>query len=211
MVAQATMRGDDALRVPRADRKETAILLDRARSALVLVDFQTRLMPAIEGGEAAIDEALFLANIAHALHVPVLGTEQNPRGLGPNDGRIRALCEHTAAKMHFDGATDGLMDALRMGGRNVEQVVLAGCEAHVCLMQTTLGLQRAGLEVMVVPAACGSRRAADKALAMQRLAQGGVVLGSSEMIAFEWLRNCTDPRFKQVLGVLKERDRGAIA
>jgi nicotinamidase-related amidase len=179
--------------------------LDRTRCALVLVDYQSRLLPAIDGGEAAVLDAVFLARVARALGVPVLGTEQNPSGLGGNDERVRALCEQTLAKMHFDAVRDGLATQLRTLGREVDQVVVAGCEAHVCLLQTALGLQRAGLQVAVVPSACGSRRPADKALAMQRLAQAGVVLAGAEMVAFEWLQVCTHPQFKAVLALVKER------
>lgn len=183
------------------------MMLDRARSALVLVDYQSRLMPAICGGQAAIQEAVFLARVARALGVPVMGTEQNPDGLGPNVEEVRSLCERTLPKMHFNAATDGLAELLRSLDREIEQVVVAGCEAHVCLMQTALGLQAVGLRVMVATQACGSRRLEDKALAMQRLAQSGATHVSGEMAAFEWLRSCNDPQFKTVLELVKKRDR----
>jgi nicotinamidase-related amidase len=189
---------------PAIAADDTALLLDRERCALVLVDYQTRLLPAIDGAEAAVQHALFLAQVAHTLGVPVLGTEQNPQGLGPNDERVRTLCDHTVGKMHFNAAAEGLAQALRAGGRAVSQAVVAGCEAHVCLTQTALGLRQIGLQVFVVPAACGSRRAADKALAMQRLSQHGVTLLAPEMVAFEWLRTCSDARFKQVLQHVKQ-------
>jgi nicotinamidase-related amidase len=181
-----------------------ALLLDREHCALVLVDYQSRLLPAIDGGEAAVQHAVFLAQVARTLGVPVVGTEQNPQGLGPNDERVRALCDRTLAKMHFNAVADGLEAALRSEGRALGQVVVAGCEAHVCLTQTALGLRAIGLQVFVVPAACGSRRADDKALAMQRLQQHGIALLAPEMVAFEWLRTCSDARFKRVLQEVKQ-------
>jgi nicotinamidase-related amidase len=184
------------------------LTLERSRSVLVLVDYQARLMPAIHGGAAAVDEALFLAATARCLGVPVLGTEQNPAGLGPNDGRIAAACDQTLAKTHFDATADGLLDAVAQRRPGASQVVVGGCEAHVCLLQTALGLVRAGLQVFVVPAACGSRRAADHALAMQRLQAAGVTALAPEMVAFEWLRACTDPQFKAVLALVKARPAG---
>jgi nicotinamidase-related amidase len=180
------------------------MLLDAARAALVLVDYQSRLMPAIHDAEKAIRHAVYLARVARALGVPVVGTEQNPRGLGPNDERVRALCDLTVGKMHFNACGDGLVEALRANGRDVREVVVAGCESHVCMMQTTLGLMEKGLRAHVVPEACGSRRPEDKALAMQRLAQAGAILVSGEMVAFEWLRTCENARFKEVLGLVKE-------
>lgn len=180
-------------------------MLERARSALVLVDYQGKLMPAIAGGRAAMDEAVFLAQVARALHVPVVGTEQNPRSLGLNDPSIRALCDHTLPKMHFGACADGLVERLRSLGREVTQVVVAGCETHVCLLQTALGLADAGLQVAVAPGACGSRRRDDHMLALQRLQQAGITLVNSEMVAFEWLGACNHPQFKHVLELIKSR------
>jgi nicotinamidase-related amidase len=84
-------------------------------------------------------------------------------------------------------------------------VVIAGCEAHVCLLQTALGLRRAGHAVWVVEAACGSRTPQDKALAMQRLRDAGATLVGVEMVAFEWLHSCRHERFRAVLPLLKQR------
>lgn len=179
------------------------MMLDARRSALVLVDYQQRLMPSIHDAETAIRHAMFLAETARRIGIPVLGTEENPPGLGPNDERVRSLCGRTLAKMSFDACADGLIDVIRAQDGTIDQVVVAGCEAHVCLLQTALGLHRAGLAVFVVPDACGSRRPDDKALAMRRLAQQGAVLTSSEMVAFEWLRGCSHPQFKTVLQLVK--------
>lgn len=84
-------------------------------------------------------------------------------------------------------------------------MVLAGCETHVCLTQTALGLLAAGLQVAVVPEACASRRPADKALALERLRAAGAQLLGAEMVAFEWLRSCEHPQFKAVLALIKAR------
>lgn len=173
-------------------------------AALVLVDFQQRLMPAIDGGERVVAEALRLADAARALGLRVLGTEQNPRGLGTNIESIRQRCEHTLAKQHFDACADGLLDLLdSTAAPHSREVVVAGCEAHVCLMQTSLGLLRAGWRVWVVAPACGSRRGADHTLAMARLRDAGAGIVSTEMVVFEWLRHCEHPRFKAVLPLVK--------
>lgn len=171
-------------------------------SVLVLVDYQHRLMPMIHHGEQAVANALRLADAARELGIRVIGTEQNPAGLGPNGDAIRQRCESTLTKMHFDACEDGLLD--RLGGDTTE-VVIAGCEAHVCLLQTALGLLRAGRRVWVVAPACGSRAATDHALAMQRLQQAGAVIVSTEMVVFEWLHSCRHPRFKPVLGLVKQQ------
>ena len=179
-------------------------LIDPSQSVLVLVDYQSRLLPAIHAGAQVLSNATLLADVARALRIPVIGTEQNPRGLGPNDAAIRERCDTTLAKMHFDACADGLLEALRTSaGVPAREVVIAGCEAHVCLLQTALGLLRAGLTVWVVAPACGSRSAENHALAMQRLQQAGAVLVSVEMVAFEWLGSCENARFRDVLSLLK--------
>ncbi len=84
-------------------------------------------------------------------------------------------------------------------------MVVAGCETHVCLMQTAHGLQRAGFQVWVAATACGTRFPADHDLALARLRQSGAVLASVEMIAFEWLRTCENERFREVHEILRRR------
>jgi len=179
--------------------------IDAARCALVLVDFQAKLMPAIHGGAAAVRAAEALADGARLLGLRVVGTEQNPAGLGPNVSGIRERCDVTLSKVHFDGVEDGLGAAIDAEGPRPE-VVIAGCEAHVCLLQTSLGLLRQGRRVWVVPDACGSRRASDHALAMQRLYEAGATPVSVEMVLFEWLRHSRHPRFKDILALVKRID-----
>ncbi len=172
-------------------------------SALVLVDYQARLMSAIHEGDQIVPRAVLMAQAARILNIPVLGTEQNPQGLGPNEDAIRAACGHTLAKTHFDACEDGLIQAIRHTKPDTSQVVIAGCEAHVCLLQTALGLLRAGLRVWVVGNACGSRRASDHAAAMQRLQLAGAKVVTHEMVLFEWLHDCLHPKFREVLGLIK--------
>ena len=175
--------------------------VDLERSVLVLVDYQQRLMPAIHDAAEVLAQALLLADVALALGVRVVGTEQNPQGLGPNVEALRQRCASTLSKMHFDGCADGLLESL---GGAARDVVVAGCEAHVCLLQTALGLLRAGHSVWVVAPACGSRTARDHELAMQRLRQAGANIVSVEMVSFEWLRTCRHEQFKPVLALLKK-------
>ena len=179
--------------------------MQSARSVLVLVDYQARLMPAIDQGERVVAEAVLLADAARTLGIPVLGTEQNPAGLGPNAAEVRERCDRVLAKMHFDGCADGLVEALLDGRVEGDRpdVVIAGCESHVCLLQTALGLLGHGFRVWVVESACGSRRASDKQAAMRRLRDAGAVRVTTEMVLFEWLGHCTHPEFKTVLQRIK--------
>ncbi len=201
------------------------MLLDASESQLVLVDYQERLMPAIAEGAAVLANARRLAQIAQLLEVPVWGTEQNPSRLGANDPVLRALCQKTLAKMHFSAAEEGLGEWLRppakaqQGGnarslpkhlqKPAQQapergtIVIAGCEAHVCLLQTALDLIEDEFEVWVVTDACGSRTDRNRDAAFDRLAGAGAELVTTEMVAFEWLGSCEHPAFKDVLALVK--------
>lgn len=177
--------------------------IDARAGVLVLVDYQARLMPAIHDAQQVVAHGVLLARAARALGIPVIGTEQNPAGLGPNVEPIRSECALTLAKMHFDACADGLVQALHDARPKSRHVVIAGCEAHVCMMQTALGLLRADKRVWVVASASGSRRPIDHATAMARLAQAGATIVTHEMVLFEWLGGCQHPRFREVLQMLK--------
>lgn len=190
------------------EANHAANTLNAANSVLVLVDYQGRLMPALHEGALATDHALRLAQGARLLGVPVVGTEQNPTRLGANPEALRALCDTTLAKTHFDACADGLVDAVQAARPGCTDIVIAGCEAHVCLLQTALGLLRVGngWRVWVVSNACASRRASDHAAAMARLAQAGATLVTHEMVLFEWLHDCQHARFREVLALIKAAD-----
>ena len=179
-------------------------LLDAARSQLLLVDHQTRLMPHIADGGAVAANALRLARLARLFGVPVQGTEQTPDKLGPLPPELRALCDGVLAKTRFDGGAEGVLaEVRRQAGQGRDQVVVAGCEAHVCLLQTSLGLLGAGFDLWLVADACGSRAPANRELALARLRRAGARAVATEMVAFEWLRDARDARFRQALAIVK--------
>jgi nicotinamidase-related amidase len=180
--------------------------ISAATSVLVLVDYQQRLMPAIHDGATAAKNAGVLAQAARLLGVATIVTEQNPDGLGPTVDAVKTATEgaRTLAKTHFDACADGLLDEPEIAGQAFTQVVVAGCEAHVCMLQTAMSLLRAGKRVWVVDTASGSRRAGDHAAAMNRLAQAGATVVTHEMVLFEWLADCRHPRFREVLKLIKD-------
>lgn len=182
-----------------------AMLLSADTDILVLIDFQTKLMPAIAKGERVLNRAQLLAEAAQACGVPVWATEQYPQGLGETVPALLPLIARRLTKTHFNAAAETqVQDALTLWqGR---RIVLAGCEAHVCLLQTTLGLHAQGWPVAIVFDACGSRHADDKALARDRLIQAGLPLISAEMAAFEWAEHRGSAAFKPVLAAVKRAD-----
>ncbi|MEX0605534.1 MAG: isochorismatase family protein [Marinobacter sp.] len=176
------------------------MLMSADDSSVVLVDLQKKLMPAICQGDAVLSQCLRLAGIAKTLEVPVIGTEQSPDRLGPNAAEIWQACNQTVVKSHFDACVDGLVAAL---GQQRKTVVVAGCEAHVCMLQTALGLIDAGFQVCVVADGVGSRKVSDRDAALSRLHQSGAQIVTVEMVAFEWLGYSDHPRFREVLKLIK--------
>ncbi len=199
------------------------MLLEAPESQLVLVDYQTRLMPFVFEGDAVVANALRLAKMAKLLDVPAWGTEENPSKLSGNVPELRALCQKTLIKMHFSAVEEGLGEWLRPpakapqgnarslpkhlqksandAGRNM--IVIAGCETHVCLMQTALDLLEDEFDVWVVTDACSSRTERNRDAAFDRLAGAGAELVTTEMVAFEWLRTAEHPAFRDVLALVK--------
>lgn len=201
------------------------MLLDASDSQLILVDYQARLMPAMWEGPQALANALRLAQAATRLQVPVWGTEQNPEKLGGTDPALRALYRHTLPKMHFSAVAEGLADCLQPPARppagNARSLpkhlqkpaeapglaratlVVAGCEAHVCLLQTALELIEQEMDVWVVTDACTSRTERNRDAAFDRLAGAGAELVTTEMVVFEWLRSAEHPAFRELHALIK--------
>jgi nicotinamidase-related amidase len=175
--------------------------LDRHQSVLLMVDFQTRLMPAIHEGRAVLERASLLAEAAKQLGVPIVATEQNAAGLGPTVAELQAYAGTPVAKRHFDACREPNLLAALPAGRPC--IVAMGCETHVCFMQTVLGLLAQDRMVFVAADAVGSRRPADKSSALARMARAGAELVTAEMVVFEWLAHCDDPAFRSMLALIK--------
>ena len=176
--------------------------LNPSLSTLIFIDLQSRLMPSINDGNEVLKKCIRIAKIAMLLKVPIIGTEQSPHSLGHNVDEITQFCQNIVSKDHFDACQDDLIKALP---RDRKHLVLAGCEAHVCVMQTALELLRQKYQVFFLVDAIVSRRSLDKDIALQRLYSAGAIPLTVEMLAFEWLGSATNPSFKEVLNLLKEQ------
>jgi len=177
------------------------LTIDRATSTLLVVDFQSRLMPAIEDGATAVANARRLLDAAKMFGVPVLFTEQNASGLGATIPELRPdFFGAVAPKMSFDACrTAGFTD--RLGAR--PDVVVSGCETHVCVLQTVLGLIAAGRHVYLVRDAVGSRRPESKEAAIGRMERHGAEIVTTEMVVFEWLGSAEHPRLRDAVALIK--------
>lgn len=176
-------------------------MIDRLASTLVFVDFQERLLPAIEDGAAIVATAGRLATAARILGVPVVAFEQSPKSLGPT---VPALAAHADCVLHKSTFNGCAAEAARSSPHlQRAMMIVAGFETHVCVLQTTLGLLEMGKRVYVVRDAVGSRRAEDKRAALERMSRHGAEIVTFEMVVFEWLRNADHPRFREVLQLVK--------
>lgn len=175
-------------------------LINRQNAALLLIDFQSRLMPAIDDGAAVVANARRLLRAARMFAVPILFTEENPPGLGATLAELEPDALQVAHKMTFDAClSPDFQERLPERG----DLVVAGCEAHVCVLQTVLGLMRAKRSVFLVRDAVGSRRSEGKETAIQRMAQNGAEIVTTEMVLFEWLATAEDKRLDEIIALVK--------
>jgi nicotinamidase-related amidase len=176
-------------------------MLDVRDSMVLIVDMQEKLLPAVEEHERLLGQVARLAQAARLLDVPVWATEHWVEKIGPTHADLCPHIDQRVPKTHFDGCKElGFTDRLPRGrGR----VLLAGTEAHVCVLQTGLGLAEAGYAPALLTDCIGSRRAADQAAAVERWRYHGLELITAEMAIFEWLQTPAHPRFRDVLALIK--------
>ncbi|WP_447554264.1 isochorismatase family protein [Vreelandella sp. EE22] len=173
--------------------------LNASESLLLIIDFQTGLIPVIEHASEGVQEATWLAGIAHEVGVPVWLTEQNPAQLGETATALTQTLQNYRVweKQHFSIAEEPeFMRALNAQGRR--QIVLCGTEAHICVLQSALGLLEAGFDVYWLMDATLSRRPLETQLARERAGQSGAVTVTADMAAYEWLHRCDNALFKRV-------------
>ena len=182
-------------------------LLTTENSVLLLVDIQERLIQAMP--EAAAEDMLEysarLTEAANLLDIPVFLTEQYPQGLGTTvdilNEKLSASTQRFEKTSFSCVAVDAFMQALKQSGR--KQVIIAGQETHVCILQTALELIQQGYQVHILEDTCCSRKAEHKFYALQRLQQQGATISNFESVLFEWLRDAQNPRFSALSQLLR--------
>ncbi len=175
------------------------MLIHPDQSCLLVIDIQERMAPVIHQAEQVVANCAWLIDIANRLKVPVLATEQYPRGLGTTLPTIRERIqlENIIEKIHFSAMSDEEPSRIiNAGERN--QVILVGMESHVCVLQTALELQQQDRDVYIVEDCVSSRSPADKAAALARFRQCGIYVVTREMVAFEWLRRAGTDSFREI-------------
>jgi nicotinamidase-related amidase len=181
-------------------------ILSRHESRLLIVDVQEKLVPKIFELERMLSNCRMLIQGAKILRIPVFATEQYPKGLGNTVPQLAELLDQPAQKLRFSCA-----EALDWGvaadlADDRFQIVVAGMEAHVCVLQTVLDLLGSGFQVYVPADAVSSRRELDWKIALDRMSAGGATIVTAESVLFEWCEVSGTPEFKQISQLIKERE-----
>jgi nicotinamidase-related amidase len=174
------------------------------KTLLVLIDFQEKLFPVMHEKEKLLKNVLKLIRGVQVLELPVIMTEQYPKGLGPTLPEIKNLlpdikplekvCFNCCDEESFCRAVDGLRRP---------QVLVAGIEAHICVYQTAMAMSRTGHQVQVVGDCVSSRDPENKIAALFKMGAAGVSPTTTEMALFELLKVASGDRFKQISNIVK--------
>lgn len=189
------------------------------RSILVVIDLQGKLVDKVHRSGLVLAATHRLLELAELFAVPVVLTEQYPRGLGPTQpellARFEALSvprqrvEKAAFGCYGDPGFEAALAAVRPGvAASERQLVVAGIEAHVCVMQTVLAARRLGQEVHLCWEAVSGRGAEHRQWALERMQQAGAVVSNLESVAFEWARDKDHARFKAMSALFKQGQLG---
>ena len=190
-------------------------LLDASRSTLLVIDLQGKLVHQVHRSALMLEATRRLMTLADLFSVPVVLTEHYSKGLGPTEATLRAqfdrlstpafLLEKTSFSCCGDPGFEELLRRARPGlAHPRHQIVVTGIEAHVCVVQTVLGLLEAGYEVHLCWDAVSGRGEEYRKHALERMAAAGATLTNHESVAFEWARDKDHPGFKALSALLKE-------
>lgn len=179
-------------------------MLRAKRTAMVLVDVQEKLLPAIHNKEDVLASLDKLLRGMDVLGIPVLWCEQEPDKLGPTVTSLAELLpENTPIAKSTFRCTGSKKFIKALDQLSPKQLLVAGIETHVCVYQTAVDLAEMGFDVQVVADATSSRTAGNRHIALQRMTQEEVKLTSVEMALMELLRDADDERFKPILQIIK--------
>ena len=173
-------------------------------TVLVLIDFQERLFPVMSDKEKLLNNVAKLTRGALALELPIIVTEQYPKGLGPTIPEIKSLIPNFKAieKTCFS-CCDEPAFAETLSALKCKQIIIAGIEAHICTYQTAVALARAGYQVEVVSDGVSSREPENKTVALSKLGLIGILPTTTEMALFELLKIAKGEKFKAISAIVK--------
>lgn len=179
-------------------------MLSEEDSLVLIIDIQDKLVSALNKS-IIVENAVKIATAAKILNIPVLLTEQYPKGLGNTVEPLKnAVAEDSEyiEKTYFNALLEeGLLEKIK--SYNKKQIVILGIETHICVYQTALALLEQGFEVYVVKDACASRNKYEFKQGIDAMQVEGARISCVEMILFEWLKGAKNPNFKEVQALIK--------
>ena len=178
-------------------------LMSAADSALLIVDVQVKLMPLIPEHQWIVWNIRRLMDGANILGVPVVATEQYPKGLGPTVKELAERLGKVPEKLLFSCRECGQIFT-ELTARGIQKILVVGIESHVCIQQTVLDLLAAGLRVYLAVDAIGARFSLDHEIALRRMDSAGATLTTTESALFEWCEAAGTPQFKQISSLVRE-------
>ena len=181
--------------------------IKKESTALVVIDMQDRLMNAIpqENRDSAVDNAITMIEAAKILNIPVIITEQYPKGLGPTIESIREAAGdqfEPVEKVVFSCARSPEFEA-KLNDTDRKEVIIVGVETHVCVLQTAMDLMNKGYTVYVPADAVASRRELDWQKGISLIEKSGAFVGTKETFLFQLLEKAGTDEFKQVAKLVK--------
>ncbi|UCF94363.1 MAG: isochorismatase family protein [Desulfobacterales bacterium] len=177
---------------------------EREKSLLLIIDVQQAMLPVINGWQETVRRVNQLTRAADLLAVPILVTEHYKKGLGATIPEVQGEIKEAVffQKEYFSACLeDNFLDTVRKFGR--PQIVVAGMETHVCLLQTGLDLIEAGYQLQVVRNAAASRYKEDWKTALRLFRDAGAVITTAEIVIFQWTRRSNTAEFRQILPIVK--------
>jgi nicotinamidase-related amidase len=179
-------------------------LISREAAALVVIDVQEKLYAHVAEKEKLAENISKLIRFAHIIKMPIILTEQYPKGLGPTIPQIRELVPNLQPIEKLEFSCFGSQKFREtFKATQVRTLILSGIEAHICVAQTAVEGVDNGFKVVVVEDATSSRNPEDKAIAVQRMTQSGVTVVSTEMLIYELLKKAGTPEFRETLKLVK--------
>lgn len=181
------------------------MLISNTDSILLVIDVQNSLLPAVMNSNLTIKNIQKLITVKEKLAIPLIVTEQYPKGLGRTISSIRDNVKEqdVLQKTHFSLVREShILEAIQSISRH--QLVICGMEAHICVLQSALDLKKQGYEVYVILDAISSRKESDYNAALDRFRNSGIHVVTTEMVIFEWLMKAGTNEFRDLLPLIKK-------
>lgn len=177
--------------------------LNRENTLLLIIDIQERLAPVVRQEKEVIENNKILIKTANTLNIPIIVTEQYPKGLGPTVREVKDSLQDAKIfeKISFTACTEEVMESLEGHGR--KKIIITGMETHVCVFQTARDLLDKGYQVFLVADGVSSRTKENYKNSLELMRDMGALISNTETIVFDLLKKAGTPEFKALSKLIK--------